>query len=167
MTAPEKSWLLSFWVLFVLGYILICAHITPDDVIVLVASAHLSGLNSICKCSLLSLYKYSLMARSDEAVEFSLGSLLTQTTAFCPPEGILCLSNQNETGTGSHIKSLEETRLSLNEISIGGDVQDVRCRGNTSPAMNVLIVEGLAALICSITVISLSAVGTGEKSLCQ
>lgn len=116
MTAPEKSWLLSFWVLFVLGYILICAHITPDDVIVLVASAHLSGLNSICKCSLLSLYKYSLMARSDEAVEFSLGSLLTQTTALCPTEGILCLSNRNKTGTGSHFKSLEETRLSLNEI---------------------------------------------------
>lgn len=85
----EKSWPPSSWIPFVIWYISICVHIiTPGDIIVLVANAHLSGLNSTCKCSPLASSKCSFMTRSGEAMEFSEGSLLTQTTAFSPPEGI-------------------------------------------------------------------------------
>ena len=98
--------------------------------------------------------------RSDEAVEFSKGSLLTQTTAFSPPEGILCLPigarKSQDPISGAELKSGQEKMSKL-----------VITAESTCPVTNVLFLQGLATLIYSITVISLSAVGTGEKSLCQ
>lgn len=64
-------------------------------------------------------------------MEFSKGSLLTQTTAFSPSEGVLPIE---ERITGSHFRSLEELRLDISEIRTGKDGQDVNYRGKTTPS---------------------------------
>lgn len=112
----------------------VCVHtLTPVTSLSLVASAHLSGLNSVCKCSLSTLYEYSSAMRSDEAVEFSKG-LSSQTSGFSllPP-------GPREPRDLSPAAGGKETELPCGWTDGREKMSTVLITGTTRPVTNVLL----------------------------